>query len=51
MKYILFIGIALVACLVALPISAEPLVIGAGYANIIPDDLGFLGYAGMLVNK
>ncbi|MEE9357250.1 Mu-like prophage major head subunit gpT family protein [Candidatus Vondammii sp. HM_W22] len=45
------IGVALVACLVALPVSTEPLAIGAGYSNIILEDLGFLGFAGMLVNK
>jgi phage major head subunit gpT-like protein len=51
MKYALFILVALGTALVALPASAETLTVGMESIPLSPDSLGFVGLAGMLVNK
>ncbi len=51
MKKASLILIALVAALFALPVSADSLTVGAHNITLNPDSLGFIGLAGLLVNK
>lgn len=51
MKVALFTLLALIAALVAVPVSADGLAVGTESLALSPDSLGFIGLAGMLVNK
>ncbi|MEJ1385838.1 MAG: Mu-like prophage major head subunit gpT family protein [Candidatus Sedimenticola sp. (ex Thyasira tokunagai)] len=51
MKQVIFIVMALVTCLVAMPVSAEPLSMAIGYGDMSLESLGFVGFAGLIVNK
>ncbi|MES9873151.1 MAG: Mu-like prophage major head subunit gpT family protein [Candidatus Sedimenticola sp. 6PFRAG7] len=49
MKQLIYIAMVIAACLVAMPVSAEPMAFGTPQINL--EALGFLGFGGLLVNK